>query len=51
MVSGAEPLRLELEHFVDSVLTNTDPEVTGEEGLRNLELALRCLESLEAAHA
>jgi predicted dehydrogenase len=51
MVSGAEPLRLELEHFVQSVLTNTDPAVTGEEGLRNLELALRCLASLEPSHA
>jgi predicted dehydrogenase len=43
MVSGAEPLRLELEHFVDAVLNSREPDVTGEEGLRNLELALQCL--------
>jgi predicted dehydrogenase len=47
LVSGAEPLRLELEHFVEAVLNGRDPDVTGEEGLRNLELALKCLESLE----
>jgi UDP-N-acetylglucosamine 3-dehydrogenase len=49
LVSGAEPLRLELEHFVDSVLNSREPEVSGEEGLRNLELALQCLQSLEPA--
>jgi predicted dehydrogenase len=49
LVSGVEPLRIELEHFVDSVLNSRRPEVTGEEGLRNLELALQCLESLEPA--
>ena len=49
LVSGVEPLRIELEHFVDSVLNSRQPDVTGEEGLRNLELALRCLESLEPA--
>ncbi len=49
LVSGVEPLRIELEHFVDSVLNARQPDVTGEEGLRNLELALKCLESLEQA--
>ena len=43
MVSGVEPLRLELEHFVDAVLNSREPEISGEEGLRNLELALTCL--------
>ena len=47
LVSGVEPLRLELDHFVDSVLNNRRPDVSGQEGLRNLELALKCLESLE----
>jgi UDP-N-acetylglucosamine 3-dehydrogenase len=47
MVSGVEPLRLELDHFVDSVLNNRRPDVSGQEGLRNLELALKCLESVE----
>jgi UDP-N-acetylglucosamine 3-dehydrogenase len=49
LVSGAEPLRLELEHFVDSVLNSRQPDVSGEEGLRNLELALQCLAAREPA--
>jgi predicted dehydrogenase len=49
MVSGVEPLRLELEHFVDAALNSREPAVSGEEGLRNLELALQCL--LEPAPA
>jgi predicted dehydrogenase len=49
MVSGVEPLRLELEHFVESVLHGRPPDVSGEEGLRNLELALQCLEKAPAA--
>lgn len=35
-----EPLRLELESFVHSVLNQTPPEVSGEDGLRALKLAL-----------
>jgi predicted dehydrogenase len=46
MVSGVEPLRIELDHFIDSVLNDRQPEVSGQEGLRNLELALQCLNSL-----
>jgi UDP-N-acetylglucosamine 3-dehydrogenase len=49
MVSGVEPLRLELEHFVESVRHGRPPDVSGEEGLRNLELALQCLEKAPAA--
>jgi len=51
LVSGVEPLRLELDHFVESVLNDRQPEVSGQEGLRNLELALKCLESLERPEA
>ena len=47
MVSGVEPLRLELEHFVDAVLNGREPDIPGEEGLRNLELALECLSASE----
>ncbi len=32
-VMHAEPLRLELEHFIESVEQNTQPEITGEDGL------------------
>jgi predicted dehydrogenase len=36
-----EPLKVELESFVDSVRTRQKPAVTGDDGLRALELALR----------
>jgi predicted dehydrogenase len=36
-----EPLLLELRHFIDCVLTRTQPAVSGEEGLVALESALR----------
>ncbi len=39
----AEPLRKELEAFVHAIRTGEAPAVTGEDGLRNLEVALRCL--------
>ncbi len=44
-----EPLRLELESFVRSVITQTPPEVSGEDGLRALELALWIRREAEAA--
>jgi predicted dehydrogenase len=39
----AEPLRKELEAFARAIHTGEPPAVTGEDGLRNLEVALRCL--------
>ena len=36
-----EPLKLELESFVEAVRAGRDPEVTGEEGLRAMEVAER----------
>jgi len=39
----AEPLRKELEAFVHAIRTGETPAVTGEDGLKNLEVALRCL--------
>lgn len=38
-----EPLRAELEAFAHAITTGEPPAVTGEDGLRNLEVALRCL--------
>jgi predicted dehydrogenase len=38
-----EPLKKELESFVQAIRTGEAPAVTGEDGLRNLEVALRCL--------
>jgi len=42
-VPYGEPLKLELEAFVDCVANDTPPPISGEEGLRALEIALRCL--------
>jgi predicted dehydrogenase len=39
----SEPLKKELEAFAHAVRTGEAPAVTGEDGLRNLEVALRCL--------
>jgi len=47
-VSDAEPLRLELEDFVDAVRTRRAPRVSGVDGRRALELAHR-ITSLMAA--
>jgi len=38
-----EPLKKELESFAHAIRTGSKPAVTGEDGLRNLEVALRCL--------
>ena len=38
-----EPLKKELEAFAIAIATGQAPAVTGEDGLRNLEVALRCL--------
>lgn len=40
-----EPLRYELDSFVDSVQNDKMPKVAGEDGLRALEVALRCLKT------
>jgi len=39
----AEPLKKELEAFARAIRTGETPAVTWEDGLRNLEVALRCL--------
>ena len=39
----AEPLKRELEAFVHAIRTGEPPAVTGQDGLKNLEVALRCL--------
>ena len=39
----AEPLKKELEAFVHAIRTGEAPAVTGQDGLKNLEVALRCL--------
>jgi UDP-N-acetylglucosamine 3-dehydrogenase len=43
-VGYAEPLRVELQAFVDAIRTGSQPPVTGEEGVASLEIAIRCLD-------
>ena len=40
-----EPLVLELKDFVKSILEDRDPQVTGRDGLRALEIAEAAIES------
>jgi len=44
-IPQSEPLRLELEAFIYAITNDTEPPVTGEDGLKALEIAIRCLES------
>ncbi len=46
-VAKDEPLRLEVEAFLESVRNRTRPLVSGEEGLRALEVALAILAKIE----
>jgi len=45
--SWSEPLKLELQDFVDSVLNNSNPLATGEDGLRALVIAEAVFKSSE----
>ncbi len=42
-IPQSEPLRLELEAFIDAITNDTEPPVTGEDGLKALEIATQCL--------
>lgn len=44
-VPYGEPLKLELQAFVKAVANDVPPPVTGDDGLKVLEVALRCLEA------
>src|SRR5580698_5720054 len=44
-VGYAEPLRAELAAFIKAIRTGAAPEVTGEEAVASLEIAIRCLNS------
>ncbi len=50
-VGHAEPLRSELQAFVNAIRLGERPAVTGEEGVASLEIAIRCLEGSAAASA
>ena len=47
IVEKQEPLRLEVESFLDSVLTREPPRVSGRDGLRALDTALDILDKIE----
>lgn len=47
-INDAEPLRAEIEAFIDSILSDKAPLVTGEDGRRALALAIGVLEKIEA---
>jgi UDP-N-acetylglucosamine 3-dehydrogenase len=42
-VGYAEPLRAELQAFVEAIRSGTTPAVSGEEGVASLDIAMRCL--------
>jgi len=44
-VKHEEPLKRELNDFIHAIKTGSDPFVTGEDGLRSLEIAQACLRS------
>jgi predicted dehydrogenase len=44
-VNKKEPLKSELEHFADCVANNKKPLVSGEDGLKALDIALKLIES------
>jgi predicted dehydrogenase len=47
-VGHAEPLRAELQAFVEAVRSGKPPAVTGEEGVVSLDIAMQCLASSAA---
>ncbi|RLF80437.1 gfo/Idh/MocA family oxidoreductase, partial [Thermococci archaeon] len=46
-IQKREPLRIEIEHFIQCVIKGEKPLVSGEEGLHALEVAVKALESAE----
>jgi UDP-N-acetylglucosamine 3-dehydrogenase len=46
-INNEEPLRLELESFVNSIMKDTTPEVTGMDGLRALRVCEAAIESAQ----
>ena len=46
-----EPLKLELQHFAESILKNKEPEVTGVDGLKALAIAEASIKSSEKCSA
>jgi len=49
-LSGAEPLRMEIENFIDHVKTGNSNIVTARDGLNSLTIALRASRAAEKTH-
>lgn len=47
-INDIEPLRAEIEAFVDSIIKGEEPPITAHDGRRALNLALKVLDSIEA---
>ncbi len=47
-IKDVEPLRGEIESFIEAVANKSQPMVSGEDGRRALDLALRTLKQIEA---
>jgi predicted dehydrogenase len=47
-INDVEPLRAEIEDFIDSILQDKTPPITAQDGRRALALALGVLEKIEA---
>jgi UDP-N-acetylglucosamine 3-dehydrogenase len=50
-VGHSEPLRAELQAFINAIRNGGPPAVTGEDGVASLEIAIRCLESRSTTSA
>ena len=50
-IDSKEPLMIELEEFVDCVINNKKPIVSGEDGLKVLEVASKILEAAKTNKA
>ena len=46
-IRKSEPLRLELEHFMDCIVAHKTPMVTGEDGKNALQLAIRAVDNMK----
>jgi UDP-N-acetylglucosamine 3-dehydrogenase len=42
-IEKEEPLKLEIQHFIECIEKNKEPLTSGEEGLKNLKIAYMCL--------
>jgi len=43
-VPRAEPLKLELKKFIECIEKDEEPPITGQDGLKALEIAMLCLD-------